>query len=219
MRSIFAIGVLAVLTLYADEFQSEFKVDKTNLGTKGSNLYFPLTPGFKLEYAHGKDTRIWLMTSDTRKIDGVETVVVEDREMKNGKLAELTKDYFAIDVTTNDVYYFGEDVEVYKNGKVVNRKGSWLSGVNGAKFGLFVSGKPSVGKKYYQEMAPGVGQDRAEVLSVTETVVTPAGKFENCVHTIETSPIEKTLKDHKWCAPGVGEVKDEKMQLVKYLKK
>jgi len=101
----------------------------------------------------------------------------------------------------------------------VNRKGSWLSGVNGAKFGLFVSGKPSVGKKYYQEMAPGVGQDRAEVLSVTETVVTPAGKFENCVHTIETSPIEKTLKDHKWCAPGVGEVKDEKMQLVKYLKK
>ena len=216
MRSIFAIGLLAAFTLNAEEFQSEFKVDKKTLGTKGNNLYFPLTPGYKLEFAHSKDSRVWTVTSETKLIDGVETVVVEDREMKDGQLAELTKDYFAIDATTNDVYYFGEDVEVYKNGKVVNRKGSWLSGVNGAKFGLYVHGKPSVGKKYYQEIAPGVGKDRAEVLSVTETVVTPAGKFENCVHTLETSPIEKFLKDHKWYAPGVGEVKDDQMQLVKY---
>ena len=216
MRGIFAIGLLAAFTLNAEDFQSELKVDKKNLGTKGANPYFPLTPGYKLEFAHGKDTRVWTITSDTKKIDGVETVVVEDREMKDGQLAELTKDYFAIDVTTNDVYYFGEDVEVYKKGKVVSRKGSWLSGVNGAKFGLYAPGKPSVGKKYYQEIAPGVGKDRAEVLSVTETVVTPAGKFENCVHTLETSPIEKSLKDHKWYAPGVGEVKDDQMQLVKY---
>ena len=46
----------------------------------------------------------------------------------------------------------------------------------------------------YQEIALGVGQDRADVVSVSETVITPAGKFENCVHTIETSPIEKTLR-------------------------
>ena len=218
MRSILAMGLLAAFTLNAQEFQSEFKVDKKNLGTKGSNPYFPLTPGYKLEFAHGKDTRVRTISSETKTIDGVETVVVEDREMKNGQLAELTKDYFAIDVTTNDVYYFGEDVKVYKKGKVVSGKGSWLSGVNGAKFGLYAPGKPVAGKRYYQEIAPGIGQDRAEVLSVTETIVTPAGKFENCVHTLETSPIEKSLKDHKWYAPGVGEVKDEKMQLVKYSK-
>ena len=133
MRSIFAIGLLAALTLNAEDFQSEFKVDKTHLGTKGANPYFPLTPGYKLEFAHGKDTRVWTITSEMKTIDGVETVVVEDREMKNGQLAELTKDYFAIDVTTNDVYYFGEDVEIYKKGKVVSKKGSWRSGVNGAE--------------------------------------------------------------------------------------
>ncbi len=216
MRGIFVIGLLAAFTLNAEDYRSEFKVDKKNLGTKGANPYFPLRAGYKLEFAHGKDTRVWTITSETKVIDGVETVVVEDREMKNGRLAELTKDYFAIDVSTNDVYYFGEDVEVYKNGKVVNRKGSWLSGMNGAKFGLYMPGKPNVGMKYYQETAPGVGQDRADVVSVSETVITPAGKFENCVHTIETSPIEKTLKDHKWYAPGVGEVKDDQMQLVKY---
>ena len=204
MRGIFATGLFAVLLLNAQDFQSDFKVEKKNLGTKGSNPYFPLTPGYKLEFAHGKDIRIWSITTETKIIDGVTTVVVEDREMKNGQLAELTKDYFAIDAITNDVYYFGEDVAVYKKGKVVNRKGSWLSGVNGAKFGLYAPANPFVGKKYYQEIAPGVGQDRAEVLSVTETVVTPAGRFDNCVHTLETSPTEKSLKDHKWYAPGVG---------------
>ena len=70
--------------------------------------------------------------------------------------------------------------------------------------GLYMPGKPNVGMNYYKEIAPGVGQDRADVVSVSETVITPAGKFENCVRTIETSPIEKTLKDHKWYAPGVG---------------
>ncbi len=65
-----------------------------------------------MEFAHGKDTRVWIITSGTKTIDGVETVVVEDREMKNGQLAELTKDYFAIDAAANDVYYVGEDVEV-----------------------------------------------------------------------------------------------------------
>ena len=219
MRNVLIVGVLAAFALDAEEFQSEFKVDKVNLGTKGTNPYFPLTPGYKLEFGHGKDTRVWTITSATTKIDGVETVVVEDREMKDGQLAELTKDYFAIDVTTNDVYYFGEDVEVYKKGKVVNTKGSWRAGVNGAKFGLYIPSKPTVGQKYYQEIAPGVGQDRAEVLSVSETVVTPAGRFENCIHTMETSPIEKSLKDHKWYAPGVGEVQDEQMRLVKYSKK
>ena len=162
----------------------------------------------------GMDTLTVL--DETKMIDGVETRVVEDREMKNGRLIELTRDYYAIDSVTNDVYYFGEDVDVYKNGKVVGHKGAWLSGVNGAKFGLMMPGKPKQGQRFYQEQAPGVGMDRAAVLSNTEKISTPAGTFENCVHTLETSPIEKGLRDHQWYAPGVGPVKDSKMVLVQY---
>ena len=93
--------ILLASLLSAEDFQSEFKVDKKTLGTKGANPYFPLTPGHRLEYANGAVTRVWLVTNQTLTIDGVETVVVEDRESKGGHLSELTKDYFAIDSATN----------------------------------------------------------------------------------------------------------------------
>jgi hypothetical protein len=46
--------------------------------------------------------------------------------------------------------------------------------------------------------------------------LTPAGTFEKCIHTLETSALEKNMADHKWYAAGVGPVKDGKMLLVKY---
>jgi len=211
---------LAFLVLSAqpakDDWQKDFPVDKKNLGVKGNNPYFNLTPGYVLSYAHGNETDTLTVLNETKLIDGVETRPVEDREMKNGKITEVTRDYYAIDSKTNDVYYFGEEVDVYKNGKVASHGGTWLSGVNGAKFGLMMPAAPKVGQKFYQEQAPKVGMDRIEILSTTEKVTVPAGTFENCVHVRETSPIEKGLKDQKWYAPGVGQVRDAEMPLVKY---
>jgi hypothetical protein len=216
----FGLLVLAAATLASqtsrDDWQKDFPVDRKHLGTTGSNPFFNLTPGYQLSYAHGKDADTLTVLNETKLVDGVETRVVEDRETKNGQLIELTRDYFAIDAHTNDVYYFGEDVDVYKAGKVVSHEGSWLSGVKGAKFGMMMPGKPKAGQKYYQEQAPGVGMDRFEIASTEEKVITPAGTFENCVHVIETSAIEKNFKDHKWYAAGVGQVKDAEMSLVKY---
>jgi hypothetical protein len=211
LASVFLLGAQT-----GKDWQSDFPVNKKLLGVKGNNPYFNLTPGYQLSYAHGKDTDTLSVLNETKMIDGVETRVIEDRELKNGKLIELTRDYFAIDSETNDVYYFGEDVDVYKNGKVVSHEGSWLSGVKGAKFGMMMPGKPKVGQRYYQEQAPGVGMDRFEIISDQEKVVTPAGTFEKCIHVFETSPLEKGLKDHKWYALGVGQVKDAEMVLVKY---
>jgi hypothetical protein len=209
-------GAAALAAQPAKDFQSVFAVEKKNLGIKGANPYFPLTPGYQLSYAHGKDTDTLTVLNETKMIDGVETRVVEDRELKNGRLIELTRDYYAIDAATNDVYYMGEDVDVYKNGKVVGHEGAWLSGINGAKFGLMMPGTPKAAQKFYQELAPKVGQDRAEILSVDEKITTPAGTFEKCVHVVETSALEKGLHDHKWYAPGVGQVRDAEMLLVKY---
>jgi hypothetical protein len=77
-------------------------------------------------------------------------------------------------------------------------------------------GTPKAALKFYQELAPKVGQDRAEIISVDEKITTPAGTFEKCVHVVETSALEKGLHDHKWYAPGVGQVRDAEMLLVKY---
>ena len=58
--------------------------------------------------------------------------------------------------------------------------------------------------------------DRIEVLSLSEKVVTPAGSFERCLKTEDTTPLEPALKEVKVYAPGVGLVQDGDAKLVKY---
>ena len=73
-----------------------------------------------------------------------------------------------------------------------------------------------LGARYYQELAPGAAMDRAESVSISETLKTPAGTFTNCLKTLETTPLEPMEKEYKLYAPGVGLIKDEDMLLVKY---
>jgi hypothetical protein len=205
---IMAFLSLAALAAGAQAWRDSFPVDKANLADSGRNPYFILEPGYRLTLANAKDTLIVTVLEDTKLADGVRTRVVEERETKGGKLAEVSRNYFAIDKITSDLYYFGEDVDIYKNGKISGHEGAWLAGVNGAKFGLMIPGKPAVGARYYQENAPKVAMDRAEIISVTEEAKVPAGVFKNCLHTRESSALEKGSED-KLYAPGVGLIKDE----------
>ena len=211
------VGTLRSQAPKDKDFQTVFGVDKKNLGVKGSNPYFNLKPGYQLSYRHGKETDVVTVLNETRRIDGVDARVVEDREFDgDGKLVELTHDYYAIDAATNDVYYMGEDVDEYdKNGKVEGHEGSWLSGVKGAKFGLMMPANPRAGQKFYQEQAAGVAMDRIEIASVADTITVPAGKYTKVVRTVETTPLESG-KAQKWYVSGIGPVKDDDMELVKY---
>jgi hypothetical protein len=212
LRLLFMVGTIFSQT---QDWQGSFPVEKQNLGPSGSDPYFVLEPGHRLYYKHGKDELTTTVLAETKVVDDVEARVVEDKEIKNGQIVELTRDYFAIDRTTKDVYYFGEDVDTYRNGKVVGHEGAWLSGVKGAKFGLMMPGKLQVGQKFYQEQAPGVGMDRAELIAAGETVTTPAGTFKDCAHMKGTSALEKGTAEHKWYAPGVGLVKEGELVLVR----
>lgn len=197
------------------EFQGAFKVDKAALTDRGSNTFMILQPGYKLTFQDGKDTLIITVTDETKMVDGVKTRVVEERETKGGKLEEVSRNYFAIDNTAGDIYYFGEDVEMYDaNGKVTGHEGSWLSGVKDARFGLMMPGKPKIGSRYYQEEAPKTALDRAEVVSVSETVKVPAGTFNNCLNTRESSGLESGVAT-KLFAPGIGLLKDGDFVLAK----
>ena len=69
--------------------------------------------------------------------------------------------------------------------------------------------------RYYQEVAPGVALDRAEVVSLTDTLKQPAGNFANCLKIEETTPL-KAGKEYKYYAPGIGLVQDDTLKLVKY---
>jgi hypothetical protein len=138
-------------------------------------------------------------------VDGVECRVVEEKETKGDKVVELSENYFAISKRTNSVYYFGENVG-----------GAWRSGEKGARFGLMMPGLPLVGAKHYQEIAPKAAMDRAEIVSVSETVRTPAGEFKNCLKVEETTPLEPGNKEFKYYAPGVGLVQEGSLKLVRY---
>ena len=221
LSSIVAVG-LGVLMLVAsasvrvDGWTAEFPVTKDELASTGRNSYFILEPGYTLVYEGGGKHLTITVLDETKVVDGVETRVIEERELEAGKLIEVSRNYYAISKQTNDVFYFGEDVDMYKNGKVVNHDGSWLAGVKDAKFGMMMPGKVLLNARYYQEIARKVAMDRSEIASMTETVQTPAGEFTNCVKVVETTPLEPFITEYKYYAPGIGLVQDGKLKLVKY---
>lgn len=200
----------------ADGWSDDFSAEKADLAHTGKNPYFVLEPGYQLVFEDGKERNVITVLNETKTVDRVECRVIEERETNDGKLVEVSRNYYAISKRTNSVYYFGEDVDMYKDGKVTGHDGSWLSGKDGARFGLMMPGLPLAGSKFYQEVAPKVAMDRAEVVGVRETVKTPAGEFKNCVKFEETTPLEPKTKDYKWYAPGVGLVQSGDQKLVKY---
>jgi hypothetical protein len=183
----------------------------------GRNDYFILEPGFVASYESGAERLMITVLSETMHVDGVDTRVIEERETRNGTLVEVSRNYFAISRRSRDVYYFGEDVDIYSRGTIKNHEGSWRAGINGARFGLAMPGEAAVlNRRYYQEIAPGVAMDRAAIVGVSETVTAPAGEFKNCLKIEETTPLEPGVKEYKYYAPGVGLVQDGSLKLVNY---
>jgi len=194
----------------------EFAVDKRELRSTGRNPYFVLEPGFSIVLEEGAERVTKTVLNETRIVDGVETRVVEERETKDGKLVEVSRNFFAISPRSKDVFYFGEEVDMYQNGRVVGHEGAWLSGVKGARFGLMMPGEPRVHAAFYEEIAPGVAMDRATIVSVSAAFASPAGTFSRCVRTEETSPLEPGAREYKLYAPGIGQVADGSLALVRY---
>lgn len=198
-------------------FTEDFAIDKSDLSSTGRNPYFILEPGYQL-YFKGEDGDLTItVLNDTKLVDGVETRVVEERETEGGKLIEVSRNYFAISKRNNGVFYFGEDVDMYdKSGKISGHGGTWCAGVDGARAGLMMPGLPLLGSRFYQEVAPKIAMDRAEIVSVSDTRKVPAGSFDRVLKTQETTPLEPGVKEYKYYAPGIGLIKDGDMELVRY---
>lgn len=191
-------------------YTDTFIVDEKDLAATGRNPYFILEPGYQLylESPDKKDTLTISVLDETKRVAGIETRVVEERETADGKVKELSRNYFAICRRSNSVYYFGEDTG-----------GAWMHGQKGARFGLLMPGTPLVGSRYYQEIAPGTAMDRTEIVSVNERYETPAGTFEKVVKTLETTPLDPKEREIKHYAPGIGLIQDGDLRLVRYGKK
>jgi hypothetical protein len=225
MMKFLAISFIALTCLVAlfaqtkdaddQPWTKSFQIQEGELSSTGRNPYFILEPGYRMVLENDRERLTITVLNETRKIDGVETRIVEERETKNDRPVEISRNYFAISKRTNNVYYFGEDVDIYKAGKVISHEGAWMAGVNGARFGLAMPGVPTLKAKYYQELAPRVAMDRAEIVSLSETLTTPAGMFKDVLKVVETTPLERGA-EAKYYAPGVGLLQDGSLKLVKY---
>ena len=193
---------------------SDFQVDKATLVNTGSNQFFPLRPGHQVILEKGTRKLVVTVLNETEMVDGVEARVVEERETASDTLLEISRNYFAMDPATRNVYYFGEDVDQYTNGQISGHEGGWRSGVNGARFGLLMPGTATLHARYAQELAPGVAMDRAEVIAVQEQFISQdVGRYQHCIRTEETSPLEPKAREYKTYCPGIGLVKDGDLKL------
>jgi len=211
--------VLCILLLSAGlasaQYRDTFAIDKGRLNPFGHSQYFVLIPGYEAKYQHEKQMVICKVLNETKVFDNVMSGVVERRETEAGELVKITREYCAIDSVTKDVYLFGKDVDTYGKGKVAGHKVSWLSGVNGAKFGLIVPGSPKSGDQYYEEQVRDVAMDRANIVAIDDTVTVPTGTYTDALRVVNTTPLDKDARSRKWYAPGIGLIKWNDFELVK----
>jgi hypothetical protein len=133
---------------------------------------------------------------------GVTAPVVRDREWLNGVLEEDTRDWYAQDKAGN-VWYLGEAVDNFRDGKLADHAGSWESAVDGGKPGIIMLKDPKVGDTYRQEFLPGKAEDMGTVVAVGTKVSVPYGTFDDCVQIKDWSRIE-TDEEYKYFCAGVG---------------
>lgn len=202
---------------YTDDFRTD-----CNYINNGVNPFFNLTPGRVTTFRNEEDEEEVVITvlDETQEItlpdreEPVVTRVVEERETAEGRLVEVSRNFFAICQQTNDVFYFGEDVQIFEEDGTISNEGQWRAGINDARAGIIMPGTFLLGSKYFQEVAPEVALDRAEHTDDNLTEETVVGTFTGCVEVTETTPLERGEKSVKVYCPDVGLVDDDGLRLM-----
>lgn len=240
MRRSFGIAVLASAAAFAllavpgrvwgaAAFTTVFRIEECRFSSEGRNAYFSLEPGDQLVLEGEEDgeevaVQITVLSDEQtvafRTARGgrlrVRTRVVEEREWIDGELVEVSRNFYARCRQTGDVFYFGEDVDIYEDGEIVSHDGAWRAGRNGARPGIIMPATFLLGARYFQEIAPGEALDRAEHTAMGLTVTVPAGTFHDCVEITETTPLEPGSRDAKLYCPGIGLMVDGPAELVEF---
>lgn len=186
-------------------------MDPADFTARINNPYRPMAPGSRRVYRNtdtdGTVQRAEVsVTSTTKRIaNGIEARVVREAVTEDGELIEQEYDWYAQDSAGN-VWYFGEEVKEYENGKV-KATSTWQAGVDGAQPGVVMPAEPRAGLAYRQTHYAGKEEDRGEVLSTQERAEARAGYFRDVVAIKESSPLEPKLVEYKLYARGVGLVR------------
>ena len=192
--------------LHQSEQPAEYNptINPSQFSTKITNPFFTLPVGRKFSYQSEtpeglERIELEIMKSD-KVIMGVATVLYRDKVWVGDELIEDTHDYLAQDAVGN-VWYFGEEVNNFKAGQLVDHKGSWIAGEDGALPGIWIKATPVVGDSYKQEYYKGKAEDMTDVVAINQTVITQLATYTDCVKMYDWSPLEPTAKENKYYCP------------------
>jgi hypothetical protein len=184
----------------------------------GNNRYNPSIPGMQLvqdgfvadDQGLLHPHRIESTTTDlTKRIDGVTTIVILERDFQDGALQE-SELFFQAQNSNGAVWLFGEYPEEYDQGQLTGAPDSFVSGVQGAIPGVIMPAHPVTGTPTYsQGRALQVGfADCAAVFQVGQHVCVPVRCYDDVLVTDEFDATDPTSgHQRKFYAPDVGNIK------------
>jgi hypothetical protein len=134
----------------------------------------------------------------------VNAAVVDDNvtDLKAGQVIERTVDYFAEDEAGN-VYYFGEDVSEYKNGKLANHEGQWRLGRDTQTPGALMPADPKLGNSFQSEDVKGITKEVDHVVATGRTAQIGGHTYRNVMKVRENAGPPPEV-EYKTYSPGTG---------------
>lgn len=188
-----------------------------------TNRYFPFHVGrvkhFEIQQGHTDGEELHAYLPDTRTFAWSGTTVacrvLQETSVEDGVVAEISRNYFA-QADDGTVYYFGETVDNYDGGVIVNHHGSWLvggpTGSDPAETAVatdptvYMPARPEVGDVFKPEDLYPFVDESDLVVRAGITSSTPYGVFKDCIEIRESSRLD-TSTETKWYAPGFGAVR------------
>lgn len=182
------------------------------------NPFFPLPVGHRIVLegeAGGRSETVRITVLDeTETVAGVETRVVEEHESTDGRVVEISRNFFA-QSDGGTVCYFGEEVDVYGADGAITHGGAWRADEDGNRPGIFMPAELEVGQAFQQEIAPGVAEDQAMVVALGEETEVPAGTFQDTASLLDRDVLSGG-EDTKVYARGIGLIVDGPARLTSY---
>ena len=131
----------------------------------------------------------------------VNTAIIQYVAYLDGRIHEVAIDWYA-QADDGSVWYFGEDVFNYEDGKVADTKGTWAAG-DTTPAAMIMPANPQVGDVYRPENAPGIAFEEVRVAKVDQDVAGPSGNIRGAIEVNELH-MDGT-REGKVFAPGYGE--------------
>jgi hypothetical protein len=175
------------------------------------NPYFPLPVGRQIELrGNGLLVRMTVL-DEIETVAGVDTRVVEEYEAADGRVIEISRNYFA-QAQDGTVCYFGEEVDIYdENGEVTARR-AWGPGRTSPASSCRAPRRPgrrSTRRSHRGRGGPGEGRGDREVTEVP-------GAFEDTVTMLDRNPLDGS-EDTKVYARDVGLIVDEAVRMTRFV--